>query len=130
MIARVNEQKISCPTIDMRSITQLAEGEELGDAFVVELIFVFLNDLSERVRTISLQLSSGDYAGIKGTAHAIKGSCSHFGAKRLMELSADVEERAKRQQTDTLNSAVDSMVVEAARVRAALEAFWTENAAQ
>jgi HPt (histidine-containing phosphotransfer) domain-containing protein len=130
MIARVNEQKINCPTIDMRPITQLAEGEELGDAFVAELIFVFLNDLSERVRTISLQLSSGDYAGIKGTAHAIKGSCSHFGAKRLMELSADVEERAKRQQTDTLNSAVDSMVVEAARVRAALEAFWTENAAQ
>jgi HPt (histidine-containing phosphotransfer) domain-containing protein len=130
MIARVNEQKISCPTIDMRSITQLAEGEELGDAFVAELIFVFLNDLSERVRTISLQLSSGDYAGIKGTAHAIKGSCSHFGAKRLMELSADVEERAKRQQTDTLNSAVDSMVVEASRVRAALEAFWAENAAR
>jgi HPt (histidine-containing phosphotransfer) domain-containing protein len=130
MIARVNEQKISCPTIDMRPITQLAEGEELGDAFVAELIFVFLNDLSERVRTISLQLSSGDYAGIKGTAHAIKGSCSHFGAKRLMELSADVEERAKRQQTDTLNSAVDSMVVEASRVRAALEAFWAENAAR
>ena len=127
MIVRVNQQKISCPTIDMRSITKLAEGEELGDAFVAELIFVFLNDLSERVRAISLQLSTGDYAGIKGTAHAIKGSCSHFGAQRLMELSADVEEQAKRHQTDTLNSAIDSMVAEATRVRAALEAFWSDN---
>ena len=123
----VNEQKASVPAIDMRSITQLAEGEELGDAFVAELIFVFLGDLDERVRAIGLQCRTGDCAGIKATAHAIKGSCSHFGASRLMELSADVEDRAKRQQTDSLNSAIESMVAEAARVRSALEAFQEEN---
>ena len=127
MVTRVSEKDVTVPAIDMRSITQLAEGEELGDAFVAELIFVFLGDLSERVCAIGLQLSSGDWAGIKSTAHAIKGSCSHFGAKRLMELSAEVEERAKRQQTDSLNSAIDSMLAEAERVRAALEAFRADN---
>ena len=127
MEIRVSENDVTVPAIDMRSITQLAEGEELGDAFVAELIFVFLGDLSERVSAIGLQLDTGDCAGIKSTAHAIKGSCSHFGAKRLMELSAEVEERAKRQQTDSLNSAIDSMLAEAERVRAALEAFRADN---
>jgi HPt (histidine-containing phosphotransfer) domain-containing protein len=127
MIRRVSEKKTSAPSIDMRSITQLAKGEELGDAFVAELIFVFLSDLSERVRAIGSQFSAGDCAGIKGTAHAIKGSCSHFGARRLMELSADVEDRAKRQQTDSLGCAIDSMLTEAERVRSALEAFRAEN---
>jgi HPt (histidine-containing phosphotransfer) domain-containing protein len=127
MIPSVNQQKSSVPAIDMRSITELAEGEELGDAFVAELIFVFLGDLDERVRAIGLQCRTGDCAGIKATAHAIKGSCSHFGATRLMELSREVEDRAKGQQTESLSSAVDSMVAEAARVRAALEAFREEN---
>jgi HPt (histidine-containing phosphotransfer) domain-containing protein len=126
MIGRVNEQKTGVPAIDMSSITQLAKGEQLGSAFVAELILVFLSDLSERVRAIGSQLSAGDCAGLKGTAHAIKGSCSHFGARRLMELSADVEDRAKRQQTDSLSGAVDSMLAEAERVRSALEAFRAE----
>lgn len=119
---------MTVPAIDLRSISQLADGEDLGDEFVAELIFVFLNDLSERVRAIGSQLAAGDYAGIKGTAHAIKGSCSHFGAARLMKLSTDVEDRAKRKQTDSLKSAVDSMLAEAERVRVALKAFWERNA--
>ena len=48
------------PTIDMRSISQLAEGDEAGDQFVAEIIDVFLADLSERVRTIGLQMSQND----------------------------------------------------------------------
>jgi HPt (histidine-containing phosphotransfer) domain-containing protein len=111
------------PTIDMRSISQLAEDDETGDQFVAEIIDVFLADLSERVRTIGLQMSRNDRAGVAATAHAIKGSCGHFGAARLMELCRDLEERARRESGGDIQSAIDPMIAEAERVREALEAF-------
>jgi len=125
----VSIEAASVPAIDMRAITQLAEGDELGDQFIAEIIDVFLGDLSERVRTIGWQMSQGDRAGIAATAHAIKGSCGHFGSIRLMELSREIEDRARRQQTDGLQTAIDLMVAETERVRTALEAYRASHAA-
>lgn len=118
----------SVPAIDMRAITQLAESDDLGEQFVAEIIDVFLADLSERVRAIGLQMSHDDRAEIAATAHAVKGSCSHFGAVRLMELSREIEGRARHEQTDGLQTAIDSMVAETERVRAALEAYRSSHA--
>ena len=53
----MSTETASVPAIDMRAITQLAEGDEMGDQFVAEIIDVFLADLSERVHTIGLQMS-------------------------------------------------------------------------
>ena len=77
----------SVPAIDMRAITQLAESDELGEQFVAEIIGVFLTDLTERVHAIGLQMSHDDRAGIAATAHAVKGSCGHFGAVRSIPWS-------------------------------------------
>ena len=116
------------PTIDMRSISQLAEGEELGDQFIANIIDVFLADLSERVLSIGLQMKQGDRAGVAATAHAIKGSCGHFGAVRLVELSDDLEDRARREPAADIEFAILTMVAETERVRAALEAYRSEHA--
>ena len=118
----------SVAAIDMHAITQLAENDELGDQFVTEIIDVFLADLGERVRAIGLQMNQGDRAGIVATAHAIKGSSGHFGAARLMDLSREIEDRIKRGQNDDLQTAIDSMVAETQRVRAALEAYRSSRA--
>jgi histidine phosphotransfer protein HptB len=115
------------PTIDMRSISQLAEGDEMGDQFVAEIIDVFLADLSERVRTIGLQMSQNDRAGVAATAHAIKGSCGHFGAARLMELCRDLEDWARRESGGDIEIAIFTMVAETERVLAALEAYKSEH---
>jgi len=123
----VSIETASVPAIDMRAITQLAEGDELGEQFVVEIIDVFLADLSKRVRAIGLQMSHDDRAGIAATAHAVKGSCGHFGAMRLMELSREIEGRLRHEQTDGLRILIDSMVAEAQRVRAALEAYRSKH---
>ncbi|MGA7873577.1 MAG: Hpt domain-containing protein [Candidatus Binatus sp.] len=112
----------------MRAITQLAEGDDLGEQFIAEIIDVFLADLSERARKIGAQMSSNDRAGIATTAHAIRGSCSHFGAVRLMELSGEIEDLIRWGETDGLQAAIDSMVAETERVRAALEAFRSSHA--
>jgi HPt (histidine-containing phosphotransfer) domain-containing protein len=119
----VSIETVGVPAIDMSAITQLADNDDMGDQFVAEIIEVFLSDLAERVRTIGLQTSQNDRAGIASTAHAIKGSCGHFGALQLMELSRALEAQARSDQTDGLETAIDSMIAETERVRAALEAF-------
>ena len=126
-INRVDVENANAPAIDMRAIVQLAESDEAGDQFVAEIIRVFLADLSERVRTIGLQMSRGDRVGVAATAHAIKGSCGHFGAAQLVELSLEVETLAKHPQSDGLQMAIDSMVAEAERVRAALETYRADH---
>ncbi len=129
-IAGVSIETASVAAIDMRAIIQLAENDELGDQFVTEIIDVFLGDLSKRVDAIGLLMSQGDGAAIAGSAHAIKGSCGHFGAARLMELSREVENLGRRGQTDGLQDAIDAMVAETQRVRAALEAYRSSHAPQ
>lgn len=107
---------------------QLADNDDAGDQFVAEIIKVFLDDLSERVLTIGLQMKQGDRAGVAATAHAIKGSCGHFGAVRLVELSRDLEDQARRQPAGNIDVAVLAMVAETERVRTALEAFRSADA--
>jgi HPt (histidine-containing phosphotransfer) domain-containing protein len=124
----VSTETASVPAIDMRAITQLAESDGAGDQFIAEIIEVYVADLSERVHKISLQMSAGDISAVAATAHAIKGSSGHFGALHLIELSREVEDRARRKQTDGLQATIDSMIAEAERVRTALEAFRSNHA--
>ena len=68
----------SVAAIDMRSITQLAENDELGDQFVTEIIDVFLGDLSKRVDAIGLLMSQGDGAGIAAKRTRDQGQLRSF----------------------------------------------------
>ncbi len=107
----------------MSAILQLADNDDMGDQFIADIIRVFIADLRERVHRIGLQMSQNDRAGVAATAHAIKGSCGHFGAARLVELSRDLEDRARRDPTGDLQPAIDAMIAETQRVRTALEAY-------
>lgn len=122
-LIEVTTETTTVPTIDMRAITQLADNDDLGDQFIAEIIKVFLSDLSERVLAIGLQMKQGDRAGIAAAAHAIRGSCGHFGAVRLVELSRRLEDQARRDPAVDIEVATFTMVAETERVRAALEAF-------
>lgn len=128
MIDGMSTETASVPAIDMSAIMQLADNDDAGEQFVAEIIKVFLDDLSERVLTIGLQMKQGDRAGVAATAHAIKGSCGHFGAVRLVELSRDLEDQARRQPAGYIDVAVLAMVAETERVRTALEAFRSADA--
>lgn len=127
LINRMRTETASVPAIDMSAIMQLADNDDMSDQFVTEIIKVFLTDLGERVNKIGLQMSQNDRAGVAATAHAIKGSCGHFGAASLIELSRNLEDRARRDPTGDLQLAIDSMIAETERVRAALEAFQRDH---
>jgi len=111
------------PVIDMTAITKVAEADEPGSNFLVDIIEVFLSDLAKRIGSIKLALQRSDDALMGATAHSIKGSCGHFGARYLMELCGDVEARAQRGETRGLDVTVNSLIAESERVRAALQIY-------
>jgi HPt (histidine-containing phosphotransfer) domain-containing protein len=127
---RVSTELASVAAIDMRGIAKLAEAEDSGAGaqFIAEIIDVFLGDLRQRVVAIGSQMNSDDRGGVAATAHAIKGSCGHFGAMRLVDLSRELESKARRLPPADLQVEFDSMIAETERVRAALEAYRAEHA--
>jgi len=109
--------------IDMRAICEFADSDESGEDFIGNIIAVFLADMGERVRLACAQVGAHDNAGLAATAHAIKGSCGHFGAVHLMQLCGAIEEQFRKGKTDGITAAVTSMIAETERVRAALKAY-------
>jgi CheY-like chemotaxis protein/HPt (histidine-containing phosphotransfer) domain-containing protein len=111
------------PATDRVALARLAEIAPPGSNFIAEIIDAFLGDLTKRIDTVEQQMSVRDTTGIAATGHSLKGSCSHFGARRLMQLCVELEDIARAGKTDGLRAAVDSMVAESGRVRAELEEY-------
>jgi HPt (histidine-containing phosphotransfer) domain-containing protein len=111
------------PATDKVALARLAEIAPPGSNFIAEIIDAFLGDMTKRIGAIELQMSVRDTTAIAATGHSLKGSCSHFGARRLMQLCVDLEDLARSGKTDGLRAAVDSMVAESERVRAELEEY-------
>ncbi|HWN57657.1 MAG TPA: response regulator [Methylomirabilota bacterium] len=125
-----NSKRVAAPSgapdvsaIDMRAIAEFANRDEAGEDFIANIIAVFLADMGERVGAAGLQVSAHDNAGLAATAHAIKGSSGHFGAAHLMKLCAAIEDQVRKGKTDGIDAAVNSMIAEMERVRAALTAY-------
>ncbi len=125
-----NSKRVAAPSeapsvsaIDMRPICEFADSDDSGEEFISNIIGVFLDDMGERVRVAGVQMGSHDNAGLAATAHAIKGSSGHFGAVHLMQLCGAIEEQFRKGKTDGINAAVNSMIAETERVRAALKAY-------
>jgi two-component system, sensor histidine kinase and response regulator len=80
------------PPIDPAAIARL--GDTGDDEFVRRMIAVFLPDLDERLKSIRDAYAAVDASGVRQAAHALKGRCSHFGAKGLSGICADIERAA------------------------------------
>jgi HPt (histidine-containing phosphotransfer) domain-containing protein len=111
------------PAIDMSAIAKMGEEGEPGNDFITQITTIFLKDMDERVATIGSQLEAKDLDGIMATAHALRGSCSHFGAIRLMGLCGQIESRARRSPVEEIEPLIRSMLVETERVRFAIEVY-------
>jgi len=82
--------------IDMRAIETLRElSPDDGGEFVRELIGIYLQDTPQRVAEIEQALTTQDAAIVMRAAHSIKGSSGNFGANRLAQLAAEIEQQGK-----------------------------------
>lgn len=110
------------PVIDLKAFGALRAIENPEGAFLIGLIDLFLADMDERLRVMHDALERGHAEVLGRSAHALKGSCGHFGAKRLSALCKAVEQDVRsgevRDQTAALYR---ELVAEAVRVKQALE---------
>ena len=107
--------------IDPAAITKLGDPDD--DSFAVEMIEVFLSDAQQRLAAIRTAYANRDSAALAQVTHTLKGSCGHFGARRLMSICAEVERASRSGAMEGLDEQIEELLREAARVSAALEVY-------
>jgi HPt (histidine-containing phosphotransfer) domain-containing protein len=121
------------PPLDTGVLAQLANAELGGDpAFVVELIDLFLEQVTSLVSELHTAASIGDEREIGRIAHTLQGSAGSLGARRLQRLCADAEAASRRSAGDgghSASAAVDDLTAELDRVIDALRAERQRSAA-
>ena len=88
-----------------------------------KLLYNFHNrhqDIKEEIQT---ELERGNLSVAQRLAHTIKGVAGTIGAKRLSEISSQLESAIKNDGSDRIPNLLDSFAKEVARVMAALDTF-------
>ena len=87
------------------------------------LIDTFVQDSTERIRTLRDVIQGTEADLIRRAAHSFKGSSSNIGAMQLSALCAAVEKKALANNFDGLCSDVDEIEREFAQVVVSLRSF-------
>ncbi len=92
----------SAPVLDFEAIENLrALGDEGDDAFLREILGIYLEDVPLRILDLKKARETGDKAVYIRSAHTIKGSSANVGAIEVKSIAETIEHRAK---TDSLSS--------------------------
>lgn len=94
-----------------------------GDAFLKELIDIYLQDTPERIAEIATALGKLDAPAVMRAAHSVKGSSSNFGATQLAEIAHTLELQGKAGDLTASPAALAALQAEYTRVAAALAAL-------
>ena len=114
------------PVLDTDVIMSLRELGGGHDDLLIELIDLFLMDVSERSQELVEATDAGDAHRVSEAAHALKSSSANLGALSLSMVCADVESHARNGNTDTCAPLVMQVGGMLAEVRAALTALRLE----
>jgi CheY-like chemotaxis protein/HPt (histidine-containing phosphotransfer) domain-containing protein len=107
--------------IDLGMLHSLRATQRPGDPDIVaEVIAIFLADAPVRLAALREAVKKGDLAAAGRTAHTLKGSAGHLGAKTLVALCTRFEDKARAGAVDSARFAVEAIEEELGRVRAAL----------
>lgn len=82
--------------IDLQAIENLRAlnpGDE--DAFLQEIVNIFLEDTPQRIAELDQSLTEGDVTRFARAAHSIKGSSANLGAEALRTASEKLEHHAR-----------------------------------
>jgi signal transduction histidine kinase/HPt (histidine-containing phosphotransfer) domain-containing protein len=107
--------------LDASVLAELRETQTLGeDNFLPNLIAMFQADLAERLIALRRALAAGDSDQISQHAHALKGSASELGARRMRAICERIELRARGGAVAGMQPMLRELEGEAELVRAAL----------
>jgi CheY-like chemotaxis protein len=107
--------------VDPVALANLRAMDAGDEGFLLQIIELFLSDLTERLVAMRAATEVRDGAALKRIAHALKGSCGHFGAVRLAALCRKMEQVGTQQPVTGAAETFQELAAEAGRVRLALE---------
>lgn len=90
------------------SLDRLIKITQGDDAFIREMITLFLEKAPATLGEINNSFESGDFKGLQSKAHKLKSSIQIIGNDQLHGLVVDIENKAK---TATTNSALSSQML-------------------
>jgi HPt (histidine-containing phosphotransfer) domain-containing protein len=99
---------------------QIGPLRDLGADDFHQLIQLFLDEGASRVARMRALEDQGDAASLANVAHTLRGTSAAFGATRLAELCAVIEQAAPGEIGVDLSTMVDDVAVEFDRVRVSL----------
>ena len=112
------------PLIDPEAIENLrALSPDDGDAFLKEILAIFLEDTPARIAELHQHRTSGNTAGFMRAAHSIKGSSSNVGASELRGIAEQLEHHSRLQGLSGADQQVAAVEAAFARVKVSVEAM-------
>jgi two-component system sensor histidine kinase/response regulator len=88
-----------------------------------EIAVLFLDEYPKFLNDLRIAVSAGDARAIERTAHGLKGSVSHFGARAAWEAARSMEDLGRTQQLADAEVLIQSLEIALAALRPELEAL-------
>lgn len=112
------------PVIDPEAIENLRALDTDGDnAFLREIVGIFLQDTPQRLTELRTSLAAGDATKFARAAHSLKGSASNLGAVRLSAAAAQLEHLARQDGLANVATHIPPLESEFAVAKSELEAI-------
>jgi HPt (histidine-containing phosphotransfer) domain-containing protein len=109
-------------TIDPEAIENLrALNPDDDNAFLKEIIGIFLEDTPQRIAELKQSLSAFDQPKFTRAAHSIKGSASNLGATKVRAYAEQIEHQSRNCGLNGLEQLLGSLEKEFALAKAELE---------
>ena len=107
------------PVLDPAVIDTLRQLTPPGEPDVLkEVLQLFLGDVPSRINRLRAACTSGDPTEVQRAAHSLKGSAGNIGAKDMLAICRQLDDRGKAGELSGAGPLLDSLDHEFARVTA------------
>jgi len=90
-----------------------------GDADMVELIELFVDELPQRAQQLNQAFQAQDWNTMATLAHQLKGAGGGYGFPQITEAAFHVEQNARAQDTQELTESLGQLIALCRRAQAA-----------
>lgn len=88
-----------------------------GDAFLAEMIDLFLENAPRRIEAAREADARRDFAGVRRAVHSLKSTAGNVGARRVQALAEQIEETAGDGDSDRVAPLLEELEAEWLNVR-------------
>jgi HPt (histidine-containing phosphotransfer) domain-containing protein len=113
------EQIAALPSFEGK---ELLERLDYDEAFVLEILEMCIDELDLKVLAIEGASASGDLAGIRELAHALKGVMANTSALRLSAIANELEMASQEERTEDVRALALTLRPEADQFKRAIAA--------